>query len=253
MTRFNIFKKRKRLSDVNETFFSFDIYIDTNYMLKKEITTKFKNYSIQFLSRENFLESVEKTKLPNNIINTTQLRHWATRELVVFLKYINDFRDDHDNFVDAIESWNIMFDKKVELLKTFQKIENAKDFYKRKYTTIVTKVIKFIDHINILKKQKNDIRLTRNIDRFENDLRSKKIKRIFEFFKFFIFTNDIQSLYDIWKLRVKNKFKINANWWLIIEKKINIMIIWIFKTIVKHLDVKRKHDFEYYKILENVF
>ena len=212
MTRFNIFNKRKRLNDVNETLFSFDIYIDTNYILKEKIATKFKNYSIQFLSRENFLESVEKTKLPNNIINTTQLRHWATRELVVFLKYINDFRDDHDNFVDAIESWNIMFDKKVELLKTFQKIENVKNFWRRKYTTIVTKVIKFIDHINILKKQKNDKRLTSDIARFKNNLRSKKIKRIFEFFKFFTLTNNIQSFYDIWKLRVKNKLKINANW-----------------------------------------
>ena len=79
-----------------------------------------------------------------------------------------------------------MFDKKVELLKTFQKIENAKDFYKRKYTTIVTKVIKFIDHINTLKKQKKNKRLTNDIARFENNLRSKKVKRIFEFFKFFI-------------------------------------------------------------------
>ena len=75
MTRLNTLKRRKRLNDVNETFFSFDIYIDTNYMLKEEIATKFKNYSIQFLSREDFLESVEKTKLLNNIINTTQLRH----------------------------------------------------------------------------------------------------------------------------------------------------------------------------------
>ena len=75
MTRLNTFKRRKRLNDVNETFFSFNIYIDTNYMLKKEVATKFKNYSIQSLSREDFLESVEKTKLFNNIINTTQLRH----------------------------------------------------------------------------------------------------------------------------------------------------------------------------------
>ena len=222
-------------------------------MLKEEVVAKFKEYSIHSLSREDFLESVEKTKLLNNIINTTQLRHWATRELVVLLKYIDDFRDDHDNFVDAIESWNAMFDKKVEFLKTFQKIEKNKNFWRRKYTTIVIEVIKFIDHINTLKEQKNDIRLTRDIDRFENDLRSKKVKRIFKFFKFFTFTNDVQSLYDTWKLRVKNKFKVNAIWWLIVEKKINIMITWIFKKIVKHLDAKRKHDSKYYKIFENVF
>ena len=68
-------KERKRLNDVNETFFLFDIYIDTNYFLKEKIATKFKNYSIQFLSREDFLDDVEKTKLSHNIINTTQLRH----------------------------------------------------------------------------------------------------------------------------------------------------------------------------------
>ena len=225
MTRLSTLKERKRLSDVNETLFFFDIYIDTKYMLKKKVATKFKKYSIHSLSREDFLESVEKTKLLNNIINTIQLRHWATRELVVLLKYIDDLRDDHDNFVDAIESWNVMFDKKVELLKTFQKIEKNRNFWRRKYTTIVTKVIKFIDHINTLEEQKNDIRLTRDIDRFENDLRSKKVKRTLEFSKFFTLTNDTQSLYDIWKLRVKNKLKINANWWLIVEKKINIMII----------------------------
>ena len=104
MTRLNIFKKRKRLNDVNETFIFFEIYIDTKYMLKEKIATKFKKYSIHFLSRKDFLENVEKTKLLNNIINTTQLRHWAIWELVVFLKYINDFRDDYDNFVDTIES-----------------------------------------------------------------------------------------------------------------------------------------------------
>ena len=168
-------KERKRLNDVNETFFLFDIYIDTNYFLKEKIATKFKNYSIQFLSREDFLDDVEKTKLSHNIINTTQLRHWANHELVVFLKYLNDFRDDHDNFVDAIESWNVIFDKKIELLKSFEKIEKNKDFWKRKYTTIAQKIIKFIDHINILKKQKNNIRLTRDIARYENNLRSKKI------------------------------------------------------------------------------
>ena len=75
MTRLNTFKKRKRLNDVNETFFFFDIYIDTKYMLKEKVATKFKEYSIHFLSQEDFLESVEKTKLFNNIINTTQLRH----------------------------------------------------------------------------------------------------------------------------------------------------------------------------------
>ena len=118
MTRLSILKERKRLNDVNETFFSFDIYIDTKYMLKEEVATKFREYSIHSLFREDFLESVEKMKLFNNIINTTQLRHWTTRELVVLLKYIDDLRDDHDNFVDVIESWNAMFDKKVELLKT---------------------------------------------------------------------------------------------------------------------------------------
>ena len=50
--------------------------------------------------------------------------------------------------------------------------------------------------------------------------------------------------------------------WLVINSNIrgnhfyfskNIMIIWIFEKIVKHLDAKRKHDFEYYKIFENVF
>ena len=128
MTRLSTFKERKRLNDVNETFFSFDIYIDTKYMLKEKVATKSREYSIHLLSREDFLESVEKAKLLNNIINTTQLRHWTTRELVVLLKYIDDLRDDHDNFVDAIESWNAMFDKKVELLETFQKIEKNKNF-----------------------------------------------------------------------------------------------------------------------------
>ena len=75
MTRFSTLKGRKRLNDVNETFFFFDIYIDTKYMLKEEVAAKFREYSIHSLSRENFLESVEKTKLFNNIINTTQLRH----------------------------------------------------------------------------------------------------------------------------------------------------------------------------------
>ena len=75
MTRLNTLKERKRLNDVNETFFFSNIYIDTKHMLKEEVATKFKNYSIQSLFREDFLESVEKTKLLNNIINTTQLRH----------------------------------------------------------------------------------------------------------------------------------------------------------------------------------
>ena len=65
MTRLSTLKERKRLNDVNETLFSFDIYIDTKYMFKEKVATKFKEYSIHSLSREDFLESVEKTKLLN--------------------------------------------------------------------------------------------------------------------------------------------------------------------------------------------
>ena len=76
MTRLNTFKERKRLNDVNEVLFSFDIYIDTKYMLKEKITTKFKKYSIHFLSREDFLEIVKKTKLLRSRLHKSTHIHW---------------------------------------------------------------------------------------------------------------------------------------------------------------------------------
>ena len=90
-------------------------------------------------------------------------------------------------------------------------------------------------------------RKTQKTDEFD------KLKRISKYLKSSIFTNEVNSLYENWKLQMQNKLKANKNWWSSKSEQIRVILFWTDEKISRHLNVRRRYNFDVFEISRNVF
>ena len=76
---------------------------------------------------------------------------------------------------------------------------------------------------------------------------SKKKKRSQKHSNSFTFTNNVNSKWFIWKIKIHDKFTINNDWYDIFEIAIIAIINWIDKNVDEHIQNVRNLDANYFK------
>ena len=158
-------------------------------------------------------------------------------------------------FIDVeiqCEEWKIKYEKtKFKRFKIVVEIVNKQTFYE---------IMKIVYDV-FLFKIKNvvfDDEFSNRISNLKNDTTftifdvSKKTKRSQKHSNSLIFTNDVNSKWFTWIIKIYDKFTINNDWYDIFEIEIIVIINWIDENVDEHIQKVRNSNANYFKNIKQI-
>ena len=194
-----------------------------------------------------------------HIVIQKHVKYLVQNYFAELLKIILNCFDQKNEVLRVIRDWNIMQQNaqavfrvrdRVEIKNIQQSIE-LKQINKDKLETQFK-----VKQLKLITNRKRNQKATSKKNEFTFSFKFKKRirekiqisnKRFSAFTISSIFKNEIDSSYDIWKLRILNKFQINVDWYHTNFEKTISIISWITNEIAKHLNVLRLNNLKYFK------
>ncbi len=211
---------------------SFDsvIYLELSSRLLKFLRTDFVWKHHQFMSHSQTLNESLKVSIFWDIKNVEQLQHWVKQDSEVFLEDLNNLWTQRDLDVEACE----LFDKILseQIWKTrFEKIDQAKEWL----------------NLNLKKLQDQLMKLQHRLQLTKEDTSTSFI--MFNSFKQFqkllnssLFTDEKESIWNDWQEKIRDKLKINVNYFNNNKAILVYVHSWISEDAVKVTLVRRQRD-----------
>ena len=247
--RFNV---NRMLHQINDNFF------DASF------AEQFKRR--QSVSTTEFIEMKEDEITHSlNIVNIDQLKWWINQKIIIFLKEFDRLRVDRDNYLNALiqyqNLYNIVNVDRNKLINTnieFDEIRKEMNILKNNYEKTRDQFkIKQHDY-NLFKKNHETLLITTRDRTFDSDDEEsddensltdfKKNKRRFKTHSdFFIFINEVNSIWRVWKTKMHDKMTINVDHYDTNLFAITFVIEWIVDEIDDHIQSIRDIDINHFK------
>ncbi len=175
------------------------IYLKLSSCLSKFLKTDFVRKHHQFLSHFQTLDESLKVSILWDIKNVKQLQHWIEQDLEVFLEDLNNLWTQQDLDVEACELFNKILSE--QIWKTcFEEIDQAKEWLNLNLKKLQDQMMKLQHRLQLTKE-----------DTFTSFIMFNLFKRSQKLSNSSLFTDEIESFWDDWQEKIRDKLKINVD------------------------------------------
>ena len=262
LTIIDSFKKQTIKNDRRKNDF-----IDYSKLFRIEISskrftiTRQKRFNNSFVDQQDEdLTIFDENEFANEIIvkSETELRVSVNQNLDLWYRRMKSHVDDWN--ISIVKNQVNMIISKQEIEDRVTKIMNRKKYYKTKISQYEEQILSFRTENDALQQDLSSLDLDSESDDFDTNKKTKikfkfesHFKRFFEYSKSSIFIDDLNSLYENWKLKIQNKLNVNKNWWSTSTLTTRIIFIFISDKVSKHFNARRRHDLTIFVRFKNVF
>ncbi len=187
-----------------------------------------------------------------NIKTEEQLRQWAHDQSNEIIKMLNELRSQWDMTLKLNEQWIVVqveHDKRLNQLEIKQMIidtlKETNKCYQKKMLNLKNKLKKVLHSANQSRSQqstKSQASIENYTQRESSTLFNNDHHKFFKFLNSFIFTDEDESTWDSWRVKIDNKLQINVDHF----DNEHICIVYVISRLegdaAEHIFAWRQHD-----------